>query len=140
MDNDDISQKLAELKQRILNYSDKSQENMNYQLDPNKAIADKRSEMKNLPQDDVNNVISGLRNDSNTDRDMLMSAGVMSGGLKNLAAPAATKYGSMLVSKYGGPVKDLAEEYLPKAISGKITDFYHGALANNNIAQAGPHG
>lgn len=137
MDNDDISQKLAELKQRILNYSDKSQENMNYQLDPNKAIADKRSEMKNLPQDDVNNVISELRNDSNTDRDMLMSAGVMSGGLKNLAAPAATKYGSMLVGKYGGPIKDLAEEYLPKAISGKITDFYHGALANNNVAQAG---
>lgn len=137
MDSDDIVQKLAQLKQRIQNYGDKSQENMNYQLDPNKVVADKRAEMKNLPQDDVNNVISGIKNDSNADRDMLMSAGVMSGGLRNLAAPAATKVGSMLVSKYGGPVKDLAEEYLPKAVSGKITDLYHGALANTNVANAG---
>lgn len=133
---DEITQKLAQLKQRIQNYGDKSQENMNYQLDPNKVVADKKAEMKNLPQDDVNNVISGLRDDSNADREMLMSAGAMSGGVRNLAAPVATKYGSMLVSKYGGPVKDLAEEYLPKAASNKITDFYHAAKSNDNIAKS----
>lgn len=133
---DDIAQKLAELKQRIQNYGDKSQENMNYQLDPNKVIADKKSEMRNFPQDDVNNVISSLKNDSNADRDMLMSAGVMSGGLRNLAAPQTAKYGQMLVSKYGGPVKDLAEEYLPKAVSNKVTDFYHAAKSADNIAKS----
>lgn len=91
-----------------------------------------------LPQDDVREYVKNVKDDHN---DMMSDIGGMSGGIK-LAGGVAKKVlpkvlpkAMEMLSEAPRYAKDLAEEYLPKGISDKVTDLYHGIKAKDNMAK-----
>lgn len=107
-------------------------EDIEMSTNPEMLIREKRQNMSQFPNDDVQAVVDNIKSDSNNTMDIISGAGNFSGGLATAGGQAASRFGGLLANKYGGKVKDLAEEYLPKGISDKITDIYHAGKRVNN--------
>lgn len=93
-----------------------------------------------LPQDDVREYVKNVKDDHDN---MMSDIGGMSGGIKlaggiaKKALPKVLPKAMQMLEDAPRYAKDLAEEYLPKGISDKVTDLYHGMKAKDNVAKFG---
>lgn len=95
-----------------------------------------------LPQDDVHEYVQNVKDDNMQHLDDM---GQMGGAINMLGKAGKTIAPKLLprvlpkieeaVESAPRRIKDLAEEYLPKNISDKVTDIYHNFKAGDNISK-----
>lgn len=82
----------------------------------------------NIPQSDVQDYVENVKSDN---MDNMMGAGMASGGIRNLAAPAATRFGSLITKNLPKPVQEVIESG-----KGKVRDFFDTSVDDAGIHKA----
>lgn len=93
-----------------------------------------------LPQDDMHEYVQNVKDDNEQNLEGMGQMGgamnVIKGAGKQIL-PKVLPKAMQVLEEAPRYVKDLAEEYLPKGISSKVTDLYHGIKAKDNVAKFG---